>query len=558
MEHYYKMLSIAVVMLSGPARGADFDAWHSSHSSRGSLEFNQTGSALTIRYVLNAPEDWVAIETECSDFPSSDSPIVFDLRADIGAFLEIKFIDRDGSVFWRKISLKDNYKDWTKLVFRLNSTEYGWGGRDSSFDTLARLNFAISGGGKGTVWIKDIHFGSAEDKSTVSPDGPVLDPNRELEGFGFDQRRHSQMQPEDTLVLEYLKQMQDAGSNEKKLLPSMGLEDLEAQTFNNALVAMAFILHGERERAERILDFYANATDLSNTEPTLQNFYYNGEARGFFQWVAIRDSDGPIDGQLHAGNCKATAYHHTGQVDRWMGDMVWLMLAYKLHEREYHCDKYEEIISLVKNLLLSWYKDDPAGGGYIQSGWRKGDTRLHEDTGHHEGNLDAYALFKLTGDLQTAEKIKQWLDMQLRGRKNLPLDLYTWRVLAFGKDAELLDIPDYDLRYRKVVVFNGSKAMGFYNCPNIEADNVWLDGTGHIACAYIAYGDKTRGYFYADQLDKFLINQTISGVVTHALPYTANRSGGYEWVRPDRGFISVNAWYIFAKNRFNPMTLKKY
>lgn len=85
-----------------------------------------------------------------------------------------------------------------------------------------------------------------------------------------------------------------------------------------------------------------------------------------------------------------------------------------------------------------------------------------------------------------------------------------------------------------------------------------LDGTGHIACAYLAYGDKTRGYFYADQLDSFLMDKVINGVKTRALPYTANKTGGYDWVQPDKGFISVCAWYILAKNKFNPMTLERY
>jgi hypothetical protein len=28
-------------------------------------------------------------------------------------------------------------------------------------------------------------------------------------------------------------------------------------------------------------------------------------------------------------------------------------------------------------------------------------------------------------------------------------------------------------------------------------------------------------------------------------------------VDPKKGFVSVAAWYIFAKNRFNPMRLKQ-
>ncbi len=65
---------------------------------------------------------------------------------------------------------------------------------------------------------------------------------------------------------------------DKKLLPSM--EGSQFQTFNNSLVAIAYILKGEKERSERILDFFAEATDKENQSPTLQNFFYKGEARG--------------------------------------------------------------------------------------------------------------------------------------------------------------------------------------------------------------------------------------------------------------------------------------
>ena len=55
---------------------------------------------------------------------------------------------------------------------------------------------------------------------------------------------------------------------------------------------------------------------------------------------------------------------------------------------------------------------------------------------------------------------------ELAGRNDLPLDLYTWRVSAFnGQHAELLDIPDFDLRFRKKVEFNGREVIGFFSSP---------------------------------------------------------------------------------------------
>ena len=58
-------------------------------------------------------------------------------------------------------------------------------------------------------------------------------------------------------------------------------------------------------------------------------------------------------------------------------------------------------------------------------------------------------------------------------------------------------------------------------------------------------------------MDPFIIEQTIAGKKVHALPFTANKVG-HEWVDLDEGFVSVAAWYIFAKNKFNPMTLESY
>jgi len=73
-------------------------------------------------------------------------------------------------------------------------------------------------------------------------------------------------------VIEYLKFIQDEFSEDKKLVPSM--EDNYAHTFNNALAAIAFILENEKERAERVLDFYSQATIKNNEDITLQNFFF--------------------------------------------------------------------------------------------------------------------------------------------------------------------------------------------------------------------------------------------------------------------------------------------
>ncbi|MFH1252611.1 MAG: hypothetical protein V1715_16155 [bacterium] len=369
------------------------------------------------------------------------------------------------------------------------------------------------------------------------PGGPRLDPNKELAGFGILQRRDSVLIPEDPLVIEYLKVLQDVSSPDQDLLPSM--ENDEAHTFNNTLVAMTFILKGEKERAERILDFYQRATKKDNQDIGLQNFYVNGEARGYYQMVSMKSRRDEIQA-----------------ADRWIGDMAWLLVAYKYYEYVYQSDKYSDIATLLKDLLISFFKIDD-NGGCIQHGWRNGDKQLHYKTGHHEGNIDCYAAFILCGETYYGEQIKTWLDCELDFNPNLFIDLYSWRVLAFGEVyAPILNIPEYDLRFRKTIAVNQDTVIGFYHGPDNTIENIWLDGVGQMACAFMAYGDKYRGYFYANQLDKLIFKKQINGKTVHGIPYTVNQTGGYDWVNPNSGFLSTIAWYIFAKNEFNPLYFK--
>jgi beta-lactamase class A len=351
---------------------------------------------------------------------------------------------------------------------------------------------------------------------------------------GLDIRRADRMNPEDPLVLEWLKAVQDYSSSDHRLLPAQE-GDNAAQTFNNSLAALAFMVKNERERAERILDFYARATVPENIDSTLQNFFFKGEARGFFQEVSL------------------STYHNIGHGnDRWMGDMAWLLCAYKYYEREYHSTQYARITSLLHDLLVSYYKP-AAHGGYIQHGWRKSDTYKHEADGHHEGNIDCHAVMRLCREDSLAHNIKLWIDSALTDLHDLPLDLYTWRTMAYGPTAaSLLDVPENDTRYRKSISLRGHNVTGFYHGPDPAQKNIWTDGLGHIACAYLTCGDAAKGRFYANQLDSMIVESRIGGRITHTIPYTATRSGGYEWVDTLKGFTSCAAWYILAKNAVNP------
>jgi hypothetical protein len=496
------------------------------------VNFNgQNNNGLRIDYQFGN-SGWFNLELTQQKPVNTDSSIVFYLKSTSSNYIELKFTDSDGSVFGAKKIMTDYIAYEKQFVVYFTDAKYWWGG-NNSFDGFKSFSIAVSGSGSGTVWFDEIGNGTTQLESSMEPEYSTLDPDSTLAGIGFAQRRDEAMTAEDPLVLEYLKTIQDISSARMDLLPSM--EDDQAQTFNNALVAIAFIAKNEKERAERILNFYADATDTNNTEQYLQNFYYNGEARGFFQHVSL-----------------ATRYDEGESSDRWMGDMAWLLIACKNYELKYGQGKYTHLIEIIRDLLISFYVDS-GEGGYVQHGWRNGDKKLHESGGHHEGNIDCYVALNLCGETAYADKIRIWLDNELKDLKNLPLDLYTWRVLAYGHAyASLLNIPEYDFRYRKILEIKGKKVMGFYHGPDITIDNFWNDGTGHMACAYVTLGEKQRGYFYANQLDYLIIERNIDGVVGHAIPYVVYKTTGYEWVNTQKGFVSSTAWYILAKNEYNP------
>ena len=476
--------------------------------------------------------------------------------------LELKFVLPDGSTFGQRVAVEP--VGFRRLTIYLPEAEFMWG-ETKELVKPASFGLAVSNmTGSGKLTLADAKIGQPAEPSSFGPTtevakpatdappllrapyrGPQLDPDRNLAGFGDRQRRAEKMIAEDPLVLEWLKQMQDTGTPESQLLPSTPGGD-EIHTFNNVLAAMAFMRHGERERAERILDYFRDAAqDRDNDNPNRQSFYLRGEARGFYQRVSLRGGD------------TVAPMRAPGDVDRWMGDMAWMMFACLDYQKTFKSDRYSELASKVGDLLKSWFTNDSRShGGYVQHGWRKGDSKLHEDHGHHEGNIDCYAVFMLLGERELARQIRTWLDAELTGRNDLPLDLYTWRVLAFnGQHAELLDVPDFDLRYRKTVEFSGRPVIGMFSSCNGEVNNIWTEGAAHMSCAYAAAGDLPRANFYANQLDAAIIEQRVGGSVTHSLPYTLNGSGGYEWVRQDEGFVSTAAWYILAKHRFNPLRI---
>jgi hypothetical protein len=495
------------------------------------------GDGLKIEYSSSKQGGWVVIGRAVpEDFPMGN-PIVFRIRSNGVENLELKFCDNDSTTYGRIQKMKGRFEEWKQVVVYFRNAHFWWKGVDH-FDRFRNFEIAVSSihSRSDSVFIDEIGIGDDSLNSSFEPFG---DPDSTRTGYEFESRRSETVISEDPLVLEYLKEMQDHSSADRKVLPNLW-GDVLVSTFNNSLVSMVFVLKREKERAERILDFYRSAMDRNNQDIARQSFYYNGEARGFYQQMKITDYTRGSDTE-----------------DRWIGDMAWMALAFQYYDQVYDSDRYSEAVNAILDLFRSYYM--PSGsGGYIGHGWRKGDDHLHEGHGHPEGNIDCYAAFAVHDTTDPiAAGIRSWLEDNLDGR-DLPFDLYSWRVMAFGSGyGDLLNIPEYDSRFRKKISVGSNILYGFYNEPDIFIDNIWTEAIGHMSIGQMHYGDRERGYFYANQMDPMIQSNQIDDKTIHVLSYSASSTGEYDWIFPDRGYVSPAAWYILAKNGFNPLALKQ-
>ncbi len=319
------------------------------------------------------------------------------------------------------------------------------------------------------------------------------------------------------LVYQWLYQQQDDNTG---LLPSQ--EDDRASTYNNALAVMAFTLKSDQvslSKAKRILNhFYDRRNE--------KEFKKGSELRGFYQFINSE-----------------TGLPDTNS-NRWMGDNAWLLMAIHHYKASTGDDTYDEMEENIVKLLESFQQPN----GHIASGWENGDNNFNE-SGHAEGNLDAYKALLLSSKTASAEKVKHWLDFNDLDWEKGPLDLHSWRVLSLGADYGF-SLNDTE-QYKRTINYNEKEVTGFLPSSHLD-DNIWTEGTGSMAVSFYKAGYKGLGDKYVSELGKLLFEPTsfpgTKTVAYLALPDPDN----YDWVDTKKGHVAGACWYIFAKNLFDP------
>ncbi len=359
-------------------------------------------------------------------------------------------------------------------------------------------------------------------------------------------------------VYSWIKNRQDLVSG--LVLSYEGDENLKKMsfTYDQALAAITFVIFGDKERAEKIFDFYLGK--INKKENIFNAYYTNGECA---EYIA-----------------------HSGP-NAWMGIAV---LDYYKETRD---AKYLPIAEKVSDFLLEMM--DKEGG-------IKGGPTVEWYATEH--NLDAFAFFNSFYEItkndkyaKASEKIKQWILKYAytsygppvnrgKGDSTIATDTYAWSVTAFGVD-ELLSLKMNPERILEFAVDNCEVSTTFRR----KEGQVPVKGFdfakykncargGIISCEWTAQmilsfeimadyyklnsPDKSSAYldkslFYSNELQKMLITSPSKiGIEDPCLPYASSAcvDTGHGWRTPEgdyTGSLSSSAYFLIAYLGYNPL-----
>ncbi|MEO0895350.1 MAG: hypothetical protein AAFY71_02945 [Bacteroidota bacterium] len=297
--------------------------------------------------------------------------------------------------------------------------------------------------------------------------------------------------------------------------------------YDNALAALVFMLKEDYNKAEKIFDYFNG-----QIESELRK-----DVGGFAQF---RDSNGV------AGN------------HRWMGDNAWLLIALNNYKAQTGNTTYDLLSKEIADWLISLQDSD----GGLFAGYNASNFRLNYKVS--EGNIDAFNAIPGYTDFHV-----QLLDFLEKDRwdetdRNLvawptnppylyAMDLHPWSYMIF-EDYPISALTSADRYVNTQSTVTGSLITGY--CFDEDKDAVWLEGTGQMATAFGLADMEEEKEFYLAEMEKILLASSFFPE-SSGFPYASNLGTTYGtdplWKGAESNIaISGGAWYIFAKQGFNP------
>ncbi|MEK3659125.1 fibronectin type III domain-containing protein [Paenibacillus sp. FSL F4-0236] len=340
-------------------------------------------------------------------------------------------------------------------------------------------------------------------------------------------------------------------------------------TYDQAVAAIAFIVKGERTRAEQVLNKMRDIQDPSGF--WLNSYWYNN---GFGE-----------------------------EIRKHVGPVVWMAMAAMAYEKQYNDTRYRPMALKA----LDWSLQYKKANGSIAGGWSAW-SNSDEPWSSTEHNIDIYRVLQYYASVDSskaatynsaASGVKTFLDNYVwddsvkrfkGGWKNdtnlidpkIPLDVNPWGVLALGVSgthnygASLAYVENAsgtpgtlaNPRYKQTLTYNdaGNTLTGYdfdwtdevlpayddngNQIGNTGAD-VWFEGSAFMSLAYFMQGNVSK----ADAINTEIIKkQGTSGASLGGIPYSLKGTSNSYWVMAQQNCVSSTGWLILSLHRFNPFT----
>ena len=357
------------------------------------------------------------------------------------------------------------------------------------------------------------------------------------------------------------------------LLRSYDTDQIElkdtAFSYDNALVAMAFLSEGDDERAAQLLDALCYGVEHDRYQP--------GRVRNAYAAGDLTPVPGQGDGARLPGwyDTKAGAWHEDAyQVGSNVGNTSYVALALMHYACEgadsTRAERYLTTAQTLMDWVLEECSDDADGflAGY--DGWPENGAVSALTYKSTEHNIDAYAafsqLFALTGEARYQEAAESALrfvksmydeeaglfftgtltDGVTPNEDNVVLDVQVWSALALGDEFAPYEGALAQLERMRT-------APGGYRFHACDEDAYWCEGTAFTALMHRLRGENAEAEKAFEALDAVQLESGLFPAATaDDLSTGFDSTDGSAWLYGTAPHVAPTAWFVMACNGYNP------
>lgn len=357
-----------------------------------------------------------------------------------------------------------------------------------------------------------------------------------------------------------------------------------AFTYDNSVALLAFIVSGDKQRAQILADslVYAMEHDRFYTDDRLRNAYMGGDLVSFPGWTPNgKKGTARMPGWYDAQERRWD--EDMFQVSTHTGNVAWAMLALLGYYEVYGGDKYLSVVEKLGDWVQRNCRDERGPGGYTGGfeGWEPNPAKLTYKATEH--NIDLYAAFNRLARITRKDIWKEradharkfiekmwdkengmfWTGTTPNGvtayKEVIPVDIQAWAILALGqKSKPYLKALDYAQSH-----LSEGDGFRFSDSGGISEGRkgIWYEGTAQMAAAYYATGQKGKwaklvsalhgAQFKTGGMPAADINELYTGFKIHVIK-SDGTLGEIPWLYYHRAHVGATAWLVLAEKGINP------